>query len=56
MKMRLYSAINSEAILFRVSSELNSDHALITILQVFKPMQILFDHRVTTFTGSPLWN
>jgi GTP cyclohydrolase I len=56
MNTRLYSAINSEAKHFRVTSELNSDHALILILQEIKPMQILFEHHLTTFTGSPLWN
>jgi len=56
MNTRMYSAINSEAKRFRVSSELNYDHALIPILHVIKPMQILFEHQLSTFTGRPLWN
>jgi len=56
MNIRTYSAINSEAKLFRVSYELNFDHALIPVLQAIEPMQISFEHHLTTFTGSPLWN
>lgn len=56
MNIRMYSAINSEAKRFQVTSELNFDHALIPILQVIEPMQILFEHQLTTFTGSHLWN
>jgi hypothetical protein len=56
MNTRLYSAINSEAKRFRVSSELNFDYALIPILQVIEPIKILFEHQLSTFTGSPLWN
>jgi len=56
MNIRMYSAINSEAKLFRVSSELNSYHALMPILQVIEPTQNLFERQLSTFTGSPLWN
>lgn len=50
--MNLYLMLNSEVKDFRVTSELNIDHALMPILQVVMPKQILFEHELTAIFGS----